>query len=950
MGSILSSMAFWIEKGFLLPMFIFSYVHFSYAQNEDLKLNDYVNQRRNYTLNENEFLIVKGSIAELRRDTGIEFSSPLMAGYCIVKLIPGQLIPYKFRILGSANNYWKLSPAMRGMSLHKEAIYFSKTNSNNFIISTYSADSLLKFLKEEKLNAIKLPDNGKSFKIELRDEKTFRKVLDCGLVTFIDLQRSPAEEESLISFHDLSVNGINFVHHKFPHLNGESLNVSVREKTIEKDDIDFIGRILPSPLENPLISFHANQMATIIAGAGNSSPDSKGIAWASSISSASFVSPFPDPLQYFQEHQIFVQNHSYGFGIENYYGAEANAFDLQTNENAKLIHVFSSGNEGEQSPTSGLYSGVNGFANLTGNMKMAKNAIVVGGHYQDYSIDTRNSRGPSFDGRIKPEIIAYGPEGTSDAAAYVSGIALLMQHAYQKNYGELPASSLVKTVLAVTADDVAGKGIDFVSGFGRVNAIKAIELVANNLFFESTVEQSGQESFNLTVPENINQLRVALGWNDPAAEAGASEALINDLDLTVEEMNSSTVFEPWVLNSFPHADSLSKAPKRKRDNLNNIELITIDNPPAGEYKINVSPFDIIGPQKFHLAYWLDTANVFFWSYPSGSEVSASEKECFLRWQTTYTETGNVFASINGNDFELISEDIETTKGFISWSIPTGVTSVVFKMQIQDKEFVSDTLFSAPVVSYDVGFNCEDEAMLSWHKDDDVDKYILYNLKEKYMEPILISNDTSFTFSPSLLSRYFALAPLYNGKEGKRGLTYDYTQLGVKCFYKNFSAQLGVDNHAALSISLSTTLNVEKIQFEKNTNGIYENIGEAIVNEDLIYGFNDELNPGIHKYRAVIALKNGNLIYTEEATLIYTDENTYGVFPNPVVQGEEHLQILSDGKELKMELFDTTGKFVLSQEIFGSLFQFPLISLPSGLYLYRFIRNNKIVFNGRLILN
>jgi hypothetical protein len=950
MGSILSSMAFWIEKGFLLPMFIFSYVHFSYAQNEDLKLKDYISQRRNYTLHENEFLIVKGSIAELRKEIGIEFSAPLIAGYCIIKLIPGQVIPYKFRIVGSANNYWKLSIAMRGRSSHQEAIYFSEFKSKDFIISTYDIENLLKFLTDEKINATKLPDNAKSFKIELRDEKTFQKVLDCGLVTFIDLERSPAAEETLTSFHDLSVNGINFVHQKFPQLSGESLNVSVRERTIEKDDIDFIGRILASPLEDPLISFHANQMATIIAGGGNSSPDSKGIAWASQISSASFASPFPDPLQYFQEHQIFVQNHSYGYGIESYYGVEANAFDLQLNENAKLIHVFSSGNEGEQSPTSGLYSGVSGFANLTGNMKMAKNAIVVGGHYQDYTIDTRNSRGPAFDGRIKPEIIAYGPEGTSDAAAYVSGIALLMQHAYQTNHGELPASSLVKTILAATADDVAEKGIDFVSGFGRVNAIKAIELVSNNLFFESKIEQSGQESFNLMVPENISQLRVALGWNDPAAEPGASEALINDLDLTVEELNSSTVFEPWVLNTFPHVDSLSKPSKRKRDNLNNIELITVDNPSAGEYKINVRPFDILGSQKFHLVYWLDTANVFFWSYPSGSEVSESERECLLRWQTTYTETGNVFASINGDDFELIAEDIETGKGFISWSIPSGVTSVVFKMQIQDKEFVSDTLFSAPVVSYDVGFNCEDEVMLFWRKDDDVDKYVLYNLKEKYMEPILISSDTAFNFESSSFSRYFVLAHLYNGKEGKRGLTHDYRQLGVKCFYKTFSAQLGVDNNAELSISLSTALNVEKIQFEKNTNGIYKPIGEVIVNDDLVYGFNDELSPGIHKYRAVIALKNGNLIYTEEATLIYADENTYGVFPNPVAQGEQYLQILSDGKELKVELFDTTGKFVQSQEIFGNLFQFPLINLPSGLYLYRFIRNNKVVFNGRLVLN
>jgi hypothetical protein len=36
-------------------------------------------------------------------------------------------------------------------------------------------------------------------------------------------------------------------------------------------------------------------------------------------------------------------------------------------------------------------------------------------------------KGPAFDGRIKPEMVAFGIDGSSGAAALVSGVAILLQ-------------------------------------------------------------------------------------------------------------------------------------------------------------------------------------------------------------------------------------------------------------------------------------------------------------------------------------------------------------------------------------------------------------------------------------------------------------------------------------------------------------------------------------------
>src|SRR5256885_12971285 len=137
------------------------------------------------------------------------------------------------------------------------------------------------------------------------------------------------------------------------------------------------GRIFETGLAAPAQSTHASIMATLLAGAGNSSSFAKGVAFGSAISSSSFTSLLPDPDTVFNHYSISVQNHSYGTAIENYYGADAAAYDLSAVNNPSLVYVFSSGNSGS-SASSGNYSNVQGYANLTGSFKMAKNILTVG--------------------------------------------------------------------------------------------------------------------------------------------------------------------------------------------------------------------------------------------------------------------------------------------------------------------------------------------------------------------------------------------------------------------------------------------------------------------------------------------------------------------------------------------------------------------------------------------
>ena len=197
---------------------------------------------------------------------------------------------------------------------------------------------------------------------------SFSVLLDSVLtrpeVRFADILRIP-KEELAVSNLDISVNRANLLHARFPQYNGNNVTVSVKENRPDTSDIDLKGRYIQTPFTSPAYSGHATIMATIIAGAGNTYYEGKGVAPGARITSADFVTLLPEPDAAYQQYDITVQNHSYGTGIENYYGADAAAYDASVINNPGLLHVFSAGNAGTQASTTGPYSGITSFANLT---------------------------------------------------------------------------------------------------------------------------------------------------------------------------------------------------------------------------------------------------------------------------------------------------------------------------------------------------------------------------------------------------------------------------------------------------------------------------------------------------------------------------------------------------------------------------------------------------------
>ncbi|MGE5105995.1 MAG: S8 family peptidase, partial [Sphingobacteriales bacterium] len=761
----------------------------------------------------------------------------------------------------------------------------------------------------------------------------------------------PVEELQVNGF-DNSVNKINLVHNNWPLLNGTGTTVSIKENLFDTSDIDFKGRILKTAISSPINSSHASYMATIIGGAGNSYYTGKGAAWSATLSSSDFANLMPDNNSFFQQNNITLQNHSYGTAIENFYGAEAAAYDVQANSNTTLLHVFSVGNKGTDAGTQN-YAGINGFANTTGNFKMAKN-ILTAGHIDSFgTVLPLSSRGPAFDGRVKPELVAYAEDGSSGAAAIVSGVSLLAQQAYKDINGTNPPSALIKAVLLNSADDVGPRGIDFNSGYGSVNAYKAIKTIKEDRILTGIVANGNTLSLPLSIPFNAVNLKITLSWNDPAAAVNTFKALVNDLDLQIIYIPSSTIYKPWVLNSSPNTAALNELPVQKRDSLNNTEQITIDNPLAGDYSVNVNGFNIpSGTQSFYIAYQWDTLNHFKFTYPTGSDNIFSNQNNLLRWENTYTGTGKLEYSINnGTSWNLINNSVNLMENSFYWAAPDTFTTALLKMTIGSDNYLSDTFSVSHIIPTGVGFNCTDSAMIYWRKIKGVNSYTVFSLGNKYLQPFSTTADTFLiikkTISPAL---HYTVSPdLSSTKNGVKSYTFNYTTQGVDCYLRNFLVDLN-DKSASIQVGMGTIYQVKSICIEKIEKGNYECIKTFIPYGNLDYSFIDNiLNKGGNIYRVKIELLNGQLIYGFPITLYYFDSSDYLLFPNPVKR-EEGLTILSNTlKSSVLQIFSVTGQLVHQQLLNNYSEKIFTAILEKGLYIYSILRDNKIVARGKIMV-
>ena len=829
-----------------------------------------------------------------------------------------------------ANNNWKLSPAlMKELSENKHNLPAV------FLVTVDDVKSFTQWAKEKEV-AFSTTITTNTFTVKINTTKQLEALLSSASLNYISRYNTHPQPEIIINNLDLSTNKINLLHSKFPALNGNGLVISIKENKFDTTDIDFKGRYISNPLASSIIDPHASIMATMAAGAGNTYYLGKGVADGAGITSSSFSNLLPDANANYLQYNITVQNHSYGVGIENFYGADAAAFDAAALNNDKLSFVFSAGNSGNTTTTIGRYAGISKVANLTGSFKMAKNIVTVGAVDSFNNVADLSSKGPAYDGRIKPEMVAYGQDGSSGAAALISGTAIVLQQAYKNGNGTMPSSSLVKAVLLNSCDDVDAPGIDFKSGFGSLNAYRAAQEINTQHYFTGSVSNGSAQDFSIPIPSNIKKLKITLVWNDLPAAANAFTALKNDLDIRVTSP-ASQVFLPWVLNSFPHIDSLNLLPVRKRDSLNNIEQVTIEDPAAGNYNISVSGFAVQGAaQTFSIAYQLDTVNTFLWQFPAAADNIFPAASNLLRWNTTFTNTAATidYSINNGINWIPILTNINLLTGYARWVAPDTNAVALLRISIGINKFISEPFTISSKPDLRVGFNCTDSVLLYWNKNKGVQTYQLYGLGNKYLEPITTISDTQYVFKKtSLPYTNFAVSALFAGKTGVKSFTINYPAQSNGCYVNNLTADI-VNSNGFIQLSLGTTYLIKKIKFEKLSGSKFIILSEINFINGTNYSVTDNnLFTGKNTYRAVIYLTDGRIVYSSLAQLFYQGNNDVIIFPNPVVAGSMlHLNFRLLNNQV-ITLMDATGRMVYKGKASATTFAFS-VRFSTGLYLLK----------------
>ncbi len=773
-------------------------------------------------------------------------------------------------------------------------------------------------------------------------------------VSAVDRAGRKPQEEIVLGNFDQTVNAVTSVAAHYPGTNGMDRTLSVKEKPFDISDLDLSGRIiLNSQFDEPATP-HATFMATIAAGAGNTSPYARGAAWAASITTSDFDRLLPDNGNELSLLNVSVQNHSYGVGLENYYGVESFAYDRQGIEYPEILHVFSSGNRGTSTPADGAYAGVTGFANLTGQFKVSKNTIAVGSADRFGEVVPLSSRGPAHDGRIKPELIAYGDAGSSEAAAIVSGISLLIQQQYEQKFNAFPDVALLKAILINSAQDTGRPHVDYETGFGNADALEALKTVNAGNFFSGIAGPGDELIFPIVVSEGNHQLKVTLVWADPPADPLSDKALVNDLDLTIVQTSSQEVWEPWVLNPTPSVTALKEDAVRGKDRLNNVEQITIDDPQAGVYEIKVSGYNMkTVQQKFHIVYQT-MATGFEWRYPLHTDALRSDEKNILRWRWAGKEAvGSIFYKMESDaEWQLVGENISVKQNYVEWNAPEEQGLIQFRMKVAGNNYDTDPVAITKPERLKVGYNCDEDVMLVWRKLQGATHYSVYQLGEKYLEPLMITTDTFLIVSKAeMLSDYFSFAPVFGESTGYRESLINYNLQGTECYFISVLPRHYVtDSEVLVDVLLGTVYNLKEATFERWNGVDFLPVRKLQPVTSNRFTMQDPLPlTGTYPYRVKLETQSGLAVFSDEVRITYVSETNVFVYPNPLYGNETVSIVIDDDGEARIQLVDLNGRVLREVLDSGPEKTIDTAGLPAGSYLLRIYRRNGQVDTQKLIV-
>lgn len=610
------------------------------------------------------------------------------------------------------------------------------------------------FILEYKAKLIRNISNGQVVEFNVPSENV-ESILSEPFVQNVEFKE---EEVTKLNYENKSIQGVHYIHNNsIPgmELDGTGVVIGVGDGGKLGNHIDFDAKVL-FETENYAQNFgeHGDHVAGTIASRGNLDPKQSGFASEAGLIIEKTSSIIYGSQDFYNNYGMVLTNNSYGssFNCETNgsYNHTSFTLDQQLRDMPHLMHVFAAGNNGN-STCDGFPQGYSTVLKYYGS---AKNVLTVGSVDEGLSLANSSSKGPVKDGRIKPEICGVGVNvlsngrendylsmnGTSMAAPSVTGSMALMYQKYEQDNGEIARGDLMKAIICNSADDMGVEGPDYRFGFGLVNTYRAVKTIEEERYILGAVENSQKSNHIITIPDGVEEAKFLLYWNDKEVTANPDKALVNNLDVEIISPNGEIIL-PWVLNHT--STNVDEPAKRGKDNLNNIEQITLQNPVPGEYRLVVKGTEVpFGPQNFVIVYELSQEEVLL-TFPAGKESLVPDESYMLSWISNRGNTNTFkleFSLDGGITWNLIEDQISADQRTYNWVTPNVISQdakVRVSMNSTELQHCNETSFNIlgkpqNVKAIDV---CKETIRLVWEEENTADQYVVYMLREGSMQLI-----------------------------------------------------------------------------------------------------------------------------------------------------------------------------------------------------------------------
>lgn len=416
--------------------------------------------------------------------------------------------------------------------------------------------------------------------------------------------------------------------------------------------------------DEPTTQYHGTHVLGTLCGSGTVDPELRGVSpylgtgganhrlfLAKGYTSAAFAvmrNAYTDPLGWTTPRPVLVSN-SWGFeGCIN--SCTAPAYWIGSESEARIaddevyqqnqLYLFAAGNEGG-------VGGTNFVPGTIGIPANAKNVLAIGMSRDGYrtippvggpgSIVEWSSHGPCGDGRWKPNLDAPGCVtestlggtqtgyhslcGTSMSTPAAAGVLAGAAEAFGSLTGNAALYRAWAMASSLPWQDTTASGAWGQlpaahlnsHGMGRLSALLAHHgpIADSNALLAWGTIGTATQTFDVGVPTGTTRLVVVMTYDDPAAAAGANPAIVDDLDLYVDDApyDPSGNVGIWVSNS----------------GIDTVEHIVVNSPPAGVYRVKIHPY-----RNLHSLRWGCVVRHFTGDTTPTGTFTASPSTQFLR--------------------------------------------------------------------------------------------------------------------------------------------------------------------------------------------------------------------------------------------------------------------------------------------------------------------------------